>query len=809
MRHATITLLMLLFVGILPGQSKLVPHHARTDFLMASSGAMKFGLYGYDNPAILSSLHQPDVMFAFSDARGTWSDFNNWGLYVAVPQFGFGMQHYKVGNFGVSDYRISTGFGSRSGAFGLAYGWSAGETKRFNRASVLTGGALIRPNAMVSLGLTSTTLLRDEGSELVADLAVRPTGTELLTIFGDYAILDHQSLKDGRWSVGAVLEPMAGIRITGRYFDTKAMTIGFQFSFGRGSVASQAHYDADRNHAYNSYAIRLGAYDRNLLRKRFQKEKMYVSMNLRGPVSYQKFAWFDNSNKLTDIIEAIDAAEADPAVGGIVINTSDVRTDREKLWEIREKLKSFQSSGKKAIIFIDRPGIDVYHFASVADKVVLDPTGMVMLEGYLMGRTYLKGTLAKLGIGYDEWRFFKYKSAVESFSRESMSEADREQRQKLVDEYYAQAKKDIVEARNISAEKFDDLVNKSMIFLPDEALAAGLVDTLGRWDTAKEIVDALTKDKKNLVSAAAVERMQLPKDDRWGERPQIAVIYALGACAMDEGINARSLVRDVDAAVKNKNVKAIVLRVDSPGGDAMASDYIAEALKRAKGKKPVIVSQGYVAASGGYWLSMYADTIVGAPMTITGSIGVIGGWMYDAGVKEKLGMSTDLVKRGDHADLGFGFTLPLINTGIPDRNLNPDEREKMEHAIRSMYKSFVEKVASGRDMKFEDVEPHAQGRVWSGTDGKKLGLVDELGGLETAIHIAKQRAGIPVDDEVTIVELPKKGLFDFSMFMPRLFGFEVKRAKNDLLQQIELRLRHNGQPMPLMPLDDYDLTWER
>ena len=112
-------------------------------------------------------------------------------------------------------------------------------------------------------------------------------------------------------------------------------------------------------------------------------------------------------------------------------------------------------------------------------------------------------------------------------------------------------------------------------------------------------------------------------------------------------------------------------------------------------------------------------------------------------------------------------------------------------------------------MKFEDVEPHAQGRVWSGTDGKKLGLVDELGGLETAIHIAKQRAGIPVDDEVTIVELPKKGLFDFSMFMPRLFGFEVKRAKNDLLQQIELRLRHNGQPMPLMPLDDYDLTWER
>jgi len=728
---------------------------------------------------------------------------------MAVPKFGFGMQHHKVGNFAVSDYRISTGFGSNSGSLGLSYGWSSGATKRFNRVSVLTGGALIRPSSRLSLGLIASTSLEGEGSEGVVDFAIRPMGTELLTIFGDYAIQDYQALKDGRWSVGAVIEPFAGIRVTGRYFDTKAMTLGFQFSFGRSSIATQAHYDANRNYAYNSYAIRMGAYDRNILRQRFQREKQYVSMSLKGPISYQKFQFFDNSNKLYEIIETIDAAQADPAIGGIVINTSGVRADREKLWEIREKLKTFRASGKKVIMFIDRPGIDVYHLASVADKIVLDPTGMVMLEGFLLGRTYLKGTLAKLGIGYDEWRFFKYKSAVETFSRESMSEADREQRQKLVDEYYAQAKHDIVDGRKLSEEKFDELVNNSVIFLPDEAIAEGLVDTLGRWDMAKEIVAALAKGEKALVGGSAVERGQLPTDNHWGERPKIAVIYALGACAMDEGINARSLVRDVDAAVKNKTVKAIVLRVDSPGGDAMASDHIAEALKRAKGKKPVIVSQGFVAASGGYWLSMYADTIVAAPMTITGSIGVIGGWMYDAGVKEKIGVSTDLVKKGEHADLGFGFTLPLINAGIPDRNLTFEERAKMEHALKSLYKNFVEKVASGRDMTYEEVEPHAQGRVWSGTDGKKLGLVDELGGLETAICIAKERAGIRPDQEITLVELPKKGLFDMSAFMPRLIGIEAKSAKSDLINQIELRLRHNGQPMPIMPLDDFDLTWER
>jgi protease-4 len=271
---------------------------------------------------------------------------------------------------------------------------------------------------------------------------------------------------------------------------------------------------------------------------------------------------------------------------------------------------------------------------------------------------------------------------------------------------------------------------------------------------------------------------------------------------MDQGITARKLVKDFEAAADNSKVKAIVLRIDSPGGDALASDYIAEAMKKAKGKKPIIVSQGFVAASGGYWLSMYADTIVASPRTITGSIGVIGGWIYNKGLKETLGMSTDFVKAGMHADIGFGITLPLVGVQIPDRNLTSEERAVAETSIKTMYKEFVEKVSLGRKKKEGDIEPIAQGRVWSGLDGKQNGLVDVLGGLETAINIAKERAGISKDHDITIVEMPEKGLLDFSRFMPKLFGIETKIASDPTVELLKFRIQHNGEPLPMLPIED-------
>lgn len=464
-------------------------------------------------------------------------------------------------------------------------------------------------------------------------------------------------------------------------------------------------------------------------------------------------------------------------------------------------LKNLKIQEKKIVVFFDRVGIDDYHFASVADKIVMDPLGTMTLEGYVAGRTFLKGTLEKLGVGYDELRFFKYKSAVENFSRDKFSIADKEQRQKLINDYYNLAKNDICEGRKISFEKFDNTVNNQMMLNSTNALSAGYIDKIGRWESVDSVIRELEGNSKMQVGYGFIEKNNLPEDNYWGNKPKIAVIYAIGACAMDEGINARSLVQYCDAAVNNPNIKAIVLRVDSPGGDALASDLISESLKKAKGKKPVIISQGYVAGSGGYWLSMYGDTIIAAPNTITGSIGVISGWMYNKEAKEKLGLSTDMVKVGNHADIGFGMTLPVIGLGLPDREFTVEERSFFEKEIREMYKEFVTKVATGRNKKFDDIEPLAQGHFYSGTEGLKIGLIDMLGGIETAINVAKKKAGLE-NVEIDLVSMPSASLVDFSGLMPKLIGVDVKQVLEDpILQALKYRLKNNGKIMTAMPLE--------
>ena len=775
-------------------------YHTRNDFLLTSPGALKTGLYGYDNPALLTYQHQPDLMFAWSDARGSWSDFNRWGLFVGLPNFGFAALHQKLGAASVTDYKLSSAMGSKSFSLGFGYGWSSGDKALFARQTLYTIGVLGRPNRYLSVGAVGTTGTKSNADELVLDLSARPFGSELLTLFADYALREQKIAGLPTWSAGAVAEPLAGIRVALRYFETKSMSLGVQISFGHSSLSTQANYDSKGKYSHSTYAFRVGAYDRNILRSNLQARTSYVEMNLLGPVNYQRFLFFDQTKTLSALLNSIGAAKTDPAVAGIAINTSGMMVASELLWELREKLKDFKTSGKKVIVFVDRLGLNGYHFASVADKIVMDPYGGLDVKGVLFGRMYLKGTLEKVGIGADELRFFKYKSAAETFSRENMSDADREQLQKLVDDFYEFATSNICQSRNISPEKFESIVNTKAILLAQEALAEGLVDTLARWDTVKEMIKNLEGREKSYMSTSRLERFNLPPDNSWGEPPQVAVIYALGVCAMDNGITARKLIKDVQAAVENTSVKAIVLRVDSPGGDPMASDYIALPLKKARGKKPIIVSQGAVAASGGYWLSMYADTIVAAPNTITGSIGVIGTWLYDNGLKKSLGVTTDFVKAGAHADLGFGMALPFIGS-IPDRALTADERTRIEASIKTLYTDFVGSVAEGRRMRVDQIEPIAQGRVWSGVDGLKNGLVDVLGGLETAIEIAKERAGL-AGKEVTIVEYPKQGLFDPSMFVPRLIGMDVPAGNNQLIDLIKFHLKHNGKPMPMLPLED-------
>lgn len=786
----------------LNAQQDFSSYYLQNSLGLTSPGAMKYGLYGYDNPAVVTTVKNPDLFFTWSTKGQNISDLSKWGIFGAIPNFGFGALNQKQFGFSVTDYKLTSAIGDESFSIGFGYGWSSGDNEFFNRSKIYTIGTLHRPNKYLSIGLVGN-FSSNRQSEGAIELAFRPVGTEIVSVFGDYVYRKNKSIEP-KWSVGAAVEPISGLRFIGRLYDNKFFNAGLQVSLGRIGFSYLTNFDKNKNNISNNYGIRVGEYDRNILSEIFTNEK-YISLELLGGVKYQRYKLFDNSNTLFDLLTSIKAAKEDKSISGIAINISGFTTNRTFIWEIRKALEEFRAAGKKIIVYFDFAAINEYHLASVADIIIMDPHGSLALEGFLWGRTYFKGTLDKIGIGFNEFRYFKYKSAVEPFSRSDMSEGDREQRQAIVDDLYEIVKQDVCANRKISQAKFDSLLNIVPLFTPYEALQNSLIDSVGRWENVSEIVEKLEGEKKSFITISSIEKMKLPEDNYWGKKPEIAVIYALGACAMDEGITARKLVKDVDAAVSNDNVKAIVLRVDSPGGQALASDVIAEALRKAKGKKPVIVSQGFVAASGGYWLSMYADTIVAASNTITGSIGVIGGFYYNKELKDKLGISTDYVKKGKHADVGFGFTIPLLGISLPDRNLSEEEQGKVERTIKNSYKEFVNKVASGRKRTFEEIDSIGQGRVWSGLDGKDIGLVDVIGNLSDAVDIAVEKAELKGKD-YKVTEKPEPGLIDFSLFIPKLIGVEIQKDK--MLEHLKFRLRNNGKILHMIPLEDMEIVGE-
>jgi protease-4 len=772
---------------------------------------MKYGLYGFDNPATLSALDKINLeVFWLSWSKAydpglkseNDNDYNKWGLFAAVPHLGFGLVKEKYSQNSLTDYKISSSIGNYSLSLGLAYGWSRGNTSFFNRSDLFTAGILFRPAKYFSFGLIGNFPTAGKGEGAV-DLAVRPFGNEKISIFGDYIYQKDLIASAVNWSAGAALELIPGVRFTGRYFEGKSFNAGAQLSFGNLGFSVQPDFNSKGKHASNVYGIRIGGYDRNFLSSLFTK-KNYVELNLLGRVKYQRFILFDDSKTLLNMLQQINAAKNDNSVSGIAINTSGLEINREMLWELRERLKDFKSAGKHVVVYIDRIGINGYHLASIADKIIIDPQGIITLEGYLFGRSYYKGSLEKIGVGFTELRYFKFKSAAETFSESKMTEADSIQWQEIINDFHETAKKDICEGRNISRAQFDTLVN-TFVFLPKEAVKKGLADAIGRWDTVEEIITKLERGAKNFTDPNSLEYFKLPSDNYWGEKPKIAVIYAVGICAMDEGIKSRELVKDVEAAADNNDIKAVVFRVESPGGDALASDLVAEALRKCSNKKPVIVTQGGVAGSGGYWISMYGDTIIASPNTITGSVGVIAGWYYNKGLKEKLGISTDYVKYGNHAELGFGFSLPFLGTVLPDRDLFDDEKERAREIIFDLYKDFTKKVAVGRNMSESEVNEIGQGRVWSGKEGLEKGLVDKLGGLYDGINLAAEKVNLK-EGEYDIIEYPKPQLIDFSLIAPKIIGIDYLPEKNHFLEEIKFRLKNNGHPLPLLPSDSVELT---
>jgi len=774
----------------------LPSYYDRYYFLSAPPSTWGDGLVGFVNPANLGLLHKPEFRFYWAgEQQETWG-FEDWGFYSGLPYLGFSVQSQNLPGGRITDYRLGLGGGSRAASMGIAYGWSSSGDQVGGREDVLVLGFVSRPGRFFSLGLTGNISLNSNASEWVGEIGLRPFGAPWFTVFADAAWPSHVGIEDVPWSAGAALRVFPGVSVVGRYFESEAFTVGLTFNIGRSGAITQSHFDNPQELSRQTWGVRVGRLKSGFTTSKLRRSKYYHPVQAQGRVRYLKYRFLDNGTpRFWDILNDIRTATEDHRVAVIAMKVSTLQVAPEHAWEIREALRQAQDAGKKIIVFIDNAGMNGYHLASVADHIVMDPQGMLMLPGYRLNRTYFKGSLAKLGLAFEEWRLFTYKSAAEALSREDMSAADREQNQAFVDDWYEQTRADVTGSRGLSEADWDALIDDRILFMPDSALAAGLVDTVARWSDLDKVVRSLHGRKLRGLGSDGLLKHALISE-RWGEEPRIALVYGLGACDLDRGIRARWLEKVFLKLANDRRVRAVVFRVDSPGGEALPSDLVAAAVRTCSRKKPVIVSQGQMAASGGYWISMYADSIIAGPTTVTGSIGVIGGWLYEDGIGEKLGMTSDLVQRGAHADYSAGIRLPLIGATIPRRNLTAEEREMVDETMRELYGQFVHKVARGRDLALNEVSRLGEGRIYSGIEGKKNGLVDEVGNLLFALEIARKKGHAGSWNDLRIVEYPRRrGLFSVPWSSNGVAEWEVE---DPVIEAARMLNDARGRPLPLV-----------
>jgi len=517
---------------------------------------------------------------------------------------------------------------------------------------------------------------------------------------------------------------------------------------------------------------------------------------------------------LNDVLHNIRKAASDENIKGIYLNISPMVSGWANLESIREALLKFKESGKFIYSYSEIYTEASYYLASVSDSIYIFPNGYMEWNGLSSTPVFLKGTLSKLEVEPIIFRVGTFKSAIEPFINDKMSDANREQVTAFLGDMWSHVAQQISESRNIPVEELNRIANNLEVDEATKALKVKLVDELLFEDEVFERLRAkvgVEEDKKVTLISMSNYKKRSDKDaglKKADSKNKIAIIYAEGDINSgknsDDNIGSETIVKAFRDARKDSSVKAVVFRINSPGGSALASDVMWREVMLTKAVKPVIASYGNVAASGGYYISAACDKIVAQPNTITGSIGVFGLLFNTQKMfNNKLGMTFDRVTTNPYADLGN-----------PNRPMNDFEKNKIQEGVNKIYRDFTEVVRNGRNFPKEDangdnisdaVDAIAQGRVWSGITAKKIGLVDELGGIDKALALAAEIAGL--EDNYKIKELPEQKdpfqeIFNSAKkkeeeITVRSLGFENEYKSYKRLKSMA---EHNGAYM-LMPWD--------
>ncbi len=465
---------------------------------------------------------------------------------------------------------------------------------------------------------------------------------------------------------------------------------------------------------------------------------------------------------LDQILDALLCAQDDDNITGIVIRGQAVNTDYAIMSELRRAIVDFRSNCGKPVYFYDN-GISAagMYIASAADSIFITPLGSVALRGVTSNKMYFKGLADKVGVGFDVVKHGRYKSAIESFTQNDISKEDREQTQRYVDMIWREIRDSIASGRGVEASVIDKYVDEiKYISTADYPMEIGLIDgAMYRDEFLQRLRTAIGIEEDKEIPSISIASYGAKEDEVAKPKNQIAIVYALGE--IKDGSNksdynniyGEDLARELRKVRTNEDIKAIVLRVNSPGGSALASDIIWREVKLTSEVKPVVVSMGGYAASGGYYISCAADFIMAENATLTGSIGVFGLIPNMQKLSENMGVSQAPVSSNKN---------PLL---LGYKSLTPNQLTTLQSSVDNTYDTFVGRVAEGRQMSRQAVDSIAQGRVWTGLDAVSNGLVDEIGGIYEALDVAAELASLDGDYEVVALPEQKDSPFDMAMRM--------------------------------------------
>ena len=753
------------------------PPKARTHLPSTSIAMSDDALSTFFNPSGLAAGRGLNLYY-LRTYQSDWAGDD--AFFLAVPGAGFGIEFGTVdADTDFTRYTFSGGYHLGNALYwGTSYSWMNSDNRGYDRFRSFSMGLMYR-RRYLSIGATGRDLNRPKllgeklGRTYDLGVALRP-GTWRTTLSVD--LRKTQGIEGVELHYALEVRPIREFMLRGTVNNDLSFDVRFGVNIGNWGFGTGNAFDSNRE-AWSG--VGYFHFSNAPKTKPLPRRRTFLDLPMRS------------------IQQVLPIAKWDDDVAGVLVRIDGSGHGIARLQEMSDTILDFRESGRVVLCYLSNCSTGDYIVASACDGILIHPSAEVRLIGIRTERSFYKGALDMLGIRADLEQLGEYKSASEAFTRRDMSEAHREIQNIILDDLYEQLVKAIAEGRGWTLENVKERIDAGP-YTARQAFAVELVDRLVYEDELHDVVTELTDAKTDLVTLSGYLRSGLSFQNWQGPEPKVAIIKAEGLMLTGDSfvdplmgtqvMGADTITRIIKAVKDDNSIKAVVLRIDSGGGLVVAADIIWRELIKLKEVKPLVVSMGNVAASGGYYIAAPANAIVAEPGTITGSIGVIGGKYSFKGLYEKLGIHKEVLKRGEHADFYTDYG-----------DYPPAEKAIVQKQIKEIYDDFIEKVALGRaELTVEDVDRLGRGRIWSGRQAKENGLVDALGGLSLAIAIAREHAGLG-GKSVEVVQFPKKTwmaqlLNNLGFPLVSWKGFVTPNSFKSIVPQVSYRgLRMNGK----------------